>query len=214
MISIEKEQEKEESLSLWQHAFKKLLSDKMAIISFSIFAIYVLVAVLSFCGIIANDWNVDVGSSYLPPSSKYFFGTDLLGRDVFLKTIKGAEVAVTVGLVTALIATLIGVTLGAIAGYFGGIVDEVIVWFYTSFSSIPYILMLVALSFIIGQKGLVVVFLALGLSSWVNLCRLVRGEVIRHRDREYVQSRTCYWMWTHAKTFCSYIAQYRSHNYY
>ena len=104
-----------------------------------------------------------------------------------MKTLKGAEVAMSVGLITAIISMIIGVTLGAIAGFFGGRVDEFIVWFYTTFSSIPYIMLLVAITFILG-KGIVAVYLALGLSSWVNLCRLIRGEVIRHKDREYVHA--------------------------
>ena len=65
--------------------------------------------------------------------------------------------------------------------------NKVIVWFYTTFSSIPYIMMLVAIAFILG-KGLLTVYLSLGLTSWVGLCRLIRGEVIRHKDREYVHA--------------------------
>ena len=175
------------STSLWGHAWKQLKSDKYALISMIVVSLYALVAVASFLGIFASDWDKQFVDSYTGPSLDYIFGTDIFGRSVFLKTLKGAEVAMSVGLITAIISMIIGVTLGAIAGFFGGRVDEFIVWFYTTFSSIPYIMLLVAITFILG-KGIVAVYLALGLSSWVNLCRLIRGEVIRHKDREYVHA--------------------------
>lgn len=177
----------QKSKSLWVHAFNQLVSDPFAKISFLIVAIYALVAILSGFDIIAGNWDVQFGDGYTAPSWQNIFGTDLFGRSVFLKTIKGTEVAMSVGLVTAIISMIIGVSLGATAGYFGGKVDEFIVWFYTTITSIPYIMLLVAITFILG-KGLVAVYLALGLSSWVNLCRLIRGEVIRHKDREYVHA--------------------------
>ena len=76
-----------------------------------------------------------------------------------------------------------------VAGYFGGFVDEVIVWFYTTFSSIPSIMLIVAIAFIMG-KGMTAVFISLVVTSWVSLCRVVRGEVMKHKDREYVHAAT------------------------
>jgi len=178
---------KEKSKSLWHHAWEQLTRDRYAIISLVIVFIYAVVGIMAALGLIAADWDKQFGTQYLRPSADFIFGTDIFGRSVALKTIKGAEVAMSVGLVTAIISMVIGVTLGATAGFFGGKVDELIVWFYTTFSSIPYIMLLVAITFILG-KGLVAVYLALGLSSWVNLCRLIRGEVIRHKDREYVHA--------------------------
>ena len=149
--------------------------------------LYASTALLSFLGVFASDWDTQFTDSYLAPSAELIFGADLFGRSVLLKTIKGAEVAMTVGFIAALISMTIGVTLGAIAGYFGGKIDELIVWFYTTIASIPYIMLIIAISFISG-KGLQSVCLALGLTSWVSLCRLIRGEVIRHKDREYVHA--------------------------
>jgi peptide/nickel transport system permease protein len=175
------------SKSLWGHAFAQIVKDRMALISLSIVVIYSLIAVASSLGFLAGGWQNEVGASYLPPSAEHIFGTDIFGRSVWDKTIKGTEVAMSVGLVTAVISAIIGVLFGATAGYFGGKIDELIVWFYTTFSSIPYIMLLVAITFILG-KGLFAVYLALGLTSWVSLCRLIRGEVMRHKDREYVQA--------------------------
>ncbi|MDC1174035.1 ABC transporter permease [Bacteriovoracaceae bacterium] len=183
-MEVVKEQK---SKNLWQHAWGTLLSDKFAVTSMAIVTIYFLVAIFSSLGFIAADWTKEIGPSYAPPSADYIFGLDIFGRSVLAKTLKGTEVAMSVGLVTGIISMIIGVTLGGIAGYFGGKIDEVIVWFYTTFNSIPYIMLLVAITFILG-KGILAVYLALGLTSWVNLCRLIRGEVIRHKDREYVQA--------------------------
>ncbi|MBL6990766.1 MAG: ABC transporter permease [Bacteriovoracaceae bacterium] len=175
------------SKSLWQHAFSSLLKDKIAVIAFSFVLLYAVVALGAGLGIIASDWTKEIGPSYAAPTFKYILGTDIFGRSVALKAIKGTQVAMLVGLFTAMLSITIGVTLGAIAGYFGGRIDEFIVWFYTTFSSIPYIMLLMTFAFILG-KGVTSVCLALGLSSWVSLCRLIRGEVIRHKDREYVHA--------------------------
>ncbi len=185
-VAVEKT-EKHKSKSLWQHAFETLMRDRYAVAAITIISIYALIALLTACGLIAADWKQEVGPSYAPPSLDHIFGTDIFGLSVFAKTLKGAEVALSVGIVTAIIAVTIGVFLGAIAGYFGGKIDEFIVWFYTTFSSIPYIMLIVAISFILG-KGLVAVYLALGLTSWENLCRIIRAEVMRHKDREYVHA--------------------------
>jgi len=176
-----------QSKSLWRHAFEQLCKDKLALTSLIIVAVYAVVAILVACGVLASDWEKSVGPSYNPPSLEHPFGLDIFGMSVWAKTLKGTEVAMSVGLVTSLISITIGVTLGALAGYFGGKIDEGIVWFYTTFTSIPYIMLVVAIAFILG-KGLMTVYLCLGLTSWVSLCRLIRGEVMRHKDREYVQA--------------------------
>lgn len=175
------------SKSLWAHAFKTIVKDRLALISLVIVSLYFLVAILTFLGVLASEWKMEVGPAYAAPSAEYLFGTDFLGRSVLTKTIKGAETAIAIGLSTSIIALIIGTTLGAMAGYFGGLVDEVIVWFYTTASSIPTIMLLVSIAFIMG-KGTTTVFISLGLTSWVGLCRIVRGEVMKHKDREYAHA--------------------------
>jgi peptide/nickel transport system permease protein len=173
--------------SLLAHAWRTIRKDKMAMTSLIVILIYFLISLASVSGLLASDWSNEVGASYSAPSMEHIFGTDIFGRSVWDKTIKGTEVAISIGLVTAVLSIVIGVFLGAIAGYFGGIVDELIVWFYTTLSSIPSIMLLVAIALILG-KGMLAVYLALGLTSWVSLCRLIRGEVMRHCEREYVQA--------------------------
>ena len=176
-----------QSKPLWQQAFGTIVKDKVACTALIVVGIYFLIALLTFLGVIANDWGLEIGPSYAPPGAGYIFGTDIFGRSVFLKMIKGAETAVAIGLATSAISLIIGTFLGAVAGYFGGIVDEIIVWFYTTASSIPTIMLLVAIAFIMG-KGTSTVFISLGLTSWVGLCRIVRGEVMKHKEREYIQA--------------------------
>lgn len=179
--------EEVKSKSLWRHAFETLMRDKTAVISLTVVVLYALVAILTATGLLAGDWAKEVGPSYAEPSAEFLFGTDIFGRSVVAKTLKGTQVAMSIGLSTAILSAIIGVFLGCLAGYYGGKVDEIIVWFYNTFSSIPGIMLLVAITFILG-KGLIAVYLALGLTSWVGICRLIRGEVIRHKDREYVHA--------------------------
>jgi peptide/nickel transport system permease protein len=173
--------------SLWKDSFKKLAGDKWALGSLIIVVIYGSVAILAYSGLLAADWAKEVGASNLPPSAEHWFGTDIFGRDVFAKVIRGTQIAMSVGLVTSFIAIPIGVILGALAGYFGGWVDDLITWLYTTFSSIPNIMLLISITMILG-KGIFAVYIALGATSWVTLCRLIRGEVMKHKEREYVQA--------------------------
>lgn len=186
-LLLEKDHKKKKSRSLWSDGFHRLIKDRLALAALVIVGLYALVAFLSSVGLLANGWEKEVGSSYQAPSWNCLFGTDIFGRSVLAKTIKGAEVAMSVGLVVGLVSIVIGVLLGAIGGYFGGKIDEFIVWFYTTLSSIPNIMLLISITFILG-KGIVSVYIALGATYWVSLCRLIRAEVIRHKDREYVQA--------------------------
>ena len=113
-------------------------------------------------------------------------GGDKWGRDVLKKTIKGAETSLVVGLVAALLAVLIGTVLGACAGYHGGRMDDFLNWLYSVFTSIPYLLLVLAIAAVLNQKGTLTVILILGLTGWTGIFRLVRAEYLKHRTREYV----------------------------
>jgi peptide/nickel transport system permease protein len=176
-----------ETKSLWHDALIRITKDKWAFGSLIIICIYALIALLVFVGAIGGDWAQEVGASNLPPSAEHLFGTDIFGRSVLAKVIRGTQIAMSVGLVTSMIAIPIGVILGALAGYFGGWVDDFITWLYTTFSSIPNIMLLISITMILG-KGIFAVYVALGATSWVTLCRLIRGEVMKHKEREYVQA--------------------------
>jgi len=116
------------------------------------------------------------------------FGADKWGRDVIKKTIKGSETSIFVGLAAAAVATLIGTLLGALAGYHGGRVDDLLNWFYNVFSSIPYLLLILAVAAVLQQKGTMTIVLILGLTGWTGVFRLIRAEYLKHKGREYVQA--------------------------
>jgi peptide/nickel transport system permease protein len=115
-------------------------------------------------------------------------GGDKWGRDVLAKTIKGTETSLLVGLAAALLATLLGTAFGAQAGYFGGRVDDFFNWLYSVLTSIPYLLLILAIAAVLDQKGVMTVVLILGLTGWTGIFRLVRAEYLKHKVREYVQA--------------------------
>lgn len=114
-------------------------------------------------------------------------GADKWGRDVLAKVIKGTEVSLFVGLSAALLATLIGTALGACAGFLGGWLDDLLEWFYSVFTSIPSILLILAFAAVL-RPGLVNIIVILGLTGWTGIYRLVRAEYLKHRSREYVRA--------------------------
>jgi len=121
------------------------------------------------------------------------FGGDKWGRDVLQKAVKGAEVSIFVGLVAALLATAIGTALGAAAGYWGGWVNDFLEWIYNIFTSIPYILLILAFAAVAAAtgkfgKGILPIVLVLSLTGWTGPYRLLRAEYIKHANREYVKA--------------------------
>ena len=121
------------------------------------------------------------------------FGGDKWGRDVLQKAIKGSEVSIFVGLASALLAVTIGTFLGAMAGYWGGKVNDFLEWFYNIFTSIPYILLILAFAAVAQAsgkfgKGILPIVLILSLTGWTGIYRLIRAEYIKHCNREYVKA--------------------------
>ncbi len=115
-------------------------------------------------------------------------GGDKWGRDVLKKTIKGSETSIFVGLAAAFVATFLGTLFGALAGYYGRWVDDGFNWFYSVFNSIPYLLLILAVAAVLQQKGTLTIILILGLTGWTGTFRLIRGEYLKHKAREYVQA--------------------------
>ena len=116
------------------------------------------------------------------------FGGDKWGRDVLKKTIKGSQTSIFVGLAAAAVAVFLGTVFGAVAGYYGKWVDDLFNWFYSVFSSIPYLLLILAVAAVLQQKGILTIVLILGLTGWTGTFRLIRGEYLKHKAREYVQA--------------------------
>ena len=120
-------------------------------------------------------------------SQFFLLGTDNLGRPVAERLVQGARIAFHVGIMTSLIAIPIGVVLGLLGGYYGGKVDSLVVWLCATVASMPGLLFILAISLVVGQ-GLLGIYLGIGLTTWVGVCRTIRAEVNKHRDRAYVQA--------------------------
>ena len=201
--------------SLWADGIRRLRKRKFTMVCFAIVLVYFILAGLIYLNEAFNwnislfDWRQSIGPSYQKPWLEYewtpegqelaekgwtFFGTDFLGQSTWRKMLYGAKTSITVALCASFISLLIGVPLGAIAGYYRGWVDDVIVWFYTTLSTIPYILLVMAFAVVLRErtifgleiKGITAVYLAIGLTSWVGICRLIRGEIIKRKESEYV----------------------------
>jgi peptide/nickel transport system permease protein len=172
--------------SLGKRAWKRLTRQPHTLVCMGIIAFYVFLAVLGFMGLVPN-FQERVGGSYEPPSWAFakILGTDIFGRSILFKIIIGARTAVVISVLVTCIAVPIGIVMGSLGGYFGGKVDGFIVWFYSVIVSVPYILLVLAISYLLG-KGLFSICVAMGAVSWVGLCRLIRGEFMKHKHREYV----------------------------
>lgn len=117
----------------------------------------------------------------------FLFGTDTYGRDVLSQVMIGSRVSLSVGFIAVAIALLIGILLGALAAYYGGWVDNLILWLINVVWSIPTVLLVIAITFALG-KGFWQVFIAVGLTMWVDVARVVRGQVLSIKEKEYVEA--------------------------
>lgn len=194
-MSGEPDIREEAGVSFAREAGRQVWASWTARACLAVLAVFFLAAL---GGEIANAWYLwkdapppwqaqDLSARYLAPCAAHWLGTDGLGRDVGLRLAQGARIAFQVGVVSSLIAIPIGVLLGCLGGYFGGKTDDVVVWISTTFASIPGLLFVLAIAMVVG-KGLLGVFLAIGLTTWVGTCRLIRAEVLKQKERGYVRA--------------------------
>ena len=182
-------------VSFGREAWRMVWKGRVSRVCVGVLAIFLLAAIW---GEVAHAWYSwkdvtppwqaqNLADRYVSPCASHWLGTDGLGRDVALRLVQGARIAFQVGVISSLIAIPLGVLLGCLGGYFGGKVDDGVVWISTTFASIPGLLFVLAIAMVVG-KGLLGVFLAIGLTTWVGVCRLIRAEVIQQKGRGYVRA--------------------------
>ena len=184
--NIEKIQENNKpSLGYWQHAWLRLIKDKMAIAGLCFIVFLMLLALigpmLSSIGYADQDFNnVNAGPSY-----EHWFGTDSLGRDLFIRVLYGARISLSIGLIASLINLVIGVLYGGISGLMGGKVDRIMMNIVDVLYSVPTLLYVILLM-VVFKPGLLNIFIALGISYWLQMARIVRGQVLSIKEQEFV----------------------------
>ncbi|WP_157469585.1 oligopeptide ABC transporter permease [Clostridium algidicarnis] len=184
---------KEEIETPFKTIWKRLRKNKLAMAG--LFILVAMVVVCVFGPFFTQDPNkVNYTDGFLKPSSKYWFGTDMLGRDIFARTLSAGRISLFVGIASVIIQVVIGSILGAVAGYYGGIVDTIIMRIVDIFMSVPTLPILIVLAAILSDLGIrperriFVVMAVIGILSWPGLCRMVRGQILSLREQEYMEA--------------------------
>jgi oligopeptide transport system permease protein len=173
--------------NLWRDAAIRFVQNKLGMAGLFMVIILVLVAIFGPMLVTKDRDRIYFGHQQEAPSREFWLGTDFESRDMFTRLIYGARVALVVGVCTQIIILLIGVTVGALAGYFGGTVDTILMRFVDIWYAVPALLFAIMLMIVLGQ-GLWQLFLAIGLVQWVTLSRLVRGQFLTLREKEFVKA--------------------------
>jgi ABC-type dipeptide/oligopeptide/nickel transport system permease subunit len=180
-----------EPVSYWDMVWRQLRRDKLTLAAFSVLFVLALLsytAPLTTKYLLRTDPNyIEILETYAPPSAEHWLGMDELGRDQLARLLYGGRISLTIGLAGAALTMTIGVFFGAIAGFLGGWVDDVTMWVINTMQSIPFLLFLIIVSQLFKPKWYVlVVFIAV--NGWMGTSRLVRGEVLSVKERDYVMA--------------------------
>lgn len=176
------------SRSLWRSAAYKLRRDKVGLWALAVVAVYALIALGVWLGVLGTQWSETTGGMSSPPSGEHWFGTNIIGQDIFERAIYSTKTAFEVGVIVALIATLLGGVLGAIAGYFSGTpADALILWMKGVLDSIPFYLFVAAIAFAL-QGHPYAMHVAMIATFWTTTGRIVRGEVIKLKGHDFVEA--------------------------
>jgi len=187
VMGIETAVPRRTSRGLWRDAWRRLMRNKLAMGGLVIIGLLLLVAVFADFLAPYDPTRLFPGTSYAPPSAAHWLGTDDVGRDVLSRLIHGARVSLAVGIFAQLIILTIGVTIGGIAGFFGSRVDNYLMRFTDVFYAFPDLLFVIIITAALGAS-FVNILIAIGLVNWTDLARLVRGQLMTLREREFVSA--------------------------
>jgi len=174
----------DKSVSFWKEVFLRFSHNKMAI--FGLIALIGIVLMATFVPMFSQyHYSEQLGSYNAPPSAEFWFGTDDLGRDIFVRVWAGARISLLIGFAAAVIDLIIGVLWGSISGLAGGRVDNIMMRIADVLTAIPYLLVVIVL-LVVLKPGIVPMIIALSITGWIQMARIVRGEVLSIKNQEYV----------------------------
>lgn len=176
--------------SLWKDAWKRLCKNRMSLVCGCIVLGIILAClvgpwIMYFLGYRYEVQNLSYGAQ--PPSWKHLFGTDFFGRDSFTRVLYGGRISLAVGFLAAMVSATIGTLYGAVSGYVGGRVDAAMMRVVDILYALPYMLLVIVLVTVFGRRFFLI-FIALGMVSWLTTARIVRGQVLSLKQREFVQA--------------------------
>ena len=173
------------SLTYWQDARRRLMHDPLAVLGLIVIAVILALAVF---GPVLSPYEYDAQDfmvSNEPPSMTHWFGTDMFGRDLFVRVLYGARISLAVGFLASFISLFIGVIYGGISGFAGGRIDNVMMSIVDVIYSVPVMIYVILLMVVVGP-GLKSIFITLGISYWAPMARIVRAEVMRLKNEEFI----------------------------
>lgn len=176
------------STTYWSDAIRRIRRNKLAVVGFWIIIALFVVAIVGPMVSPYSYQSQDLENTFQSPSLRHPFGTDQLGRDQLTRVMYGSRISLAVGIVCAALNFLIGVTYGGIAAYFGGRVDDIMMRIVDILYGIPTLIVVILLTVLFKDKGvnpLINVFIAIGLTYWLPMARIVRGEILSLKEREF-----------------------------
>ncbi len=183
-----------EQATLLTDAWRRVRRNRLALLGASIIVVLLITAVISIVWTPYPVWLQAVGPTYQPPSLHHPLGLDQAGRDILSRIMGGALITVQVGIGSAILVSLIGITLGLMAGFYRGWVDTIISFFINLWYGIPDLLVALILVFVLSdalhliQRGVLIIILAFSVTRWMDVARLVRGQTLSLREREFVEA--------------------------
>jgi oligopeptide transport system permease protein len=173
------------NLSYWQDVWRRFCQNKMALFGLGIILFIVLIAIFGPYFSQYTYFEQDYSAMSQGPSAAHWFGTDNLGRDLFVRTLYGARISLAVGVFASIMNFVIGVVYGGISGYFGGRVDNVMMRIIDILYAVPLTLFVILLM-VIFEPGLVNIFIAIGAVYWLDMARIVRGQILSLKEQDFI----------------------------
>jgi len=174
------------SMTYWQDAWRRLKKNKVAMVSLVLLGLMVLMTII---GPMIGKFEYQATNNdmlNMKPNSTYWFGTDTLGRDLFSRVWVGGRISITIGIVGAIVDTVVGTIYGGIAGYLGGIADDIMMRILEILVSIPYLVLVILIRVLMDQGGMAPLIIAMTITGWCYMARLVRGQLLQIKEQEYV----------------------------